>query len=231
MSGLGGSHGHVGLAALFQLASPMLPVGAFAYSQGIERAVEDGLIADAAGARRWIFDALAGPMATFEAPLWIRLYRACACSDAAGFAEWNERFLASRETFELRAETLQMGSSLAILARDLRIDGAFSQIGKLVEPTFPAAFAAMAHALDLDERSGLSAYLWGWLENQVAAALKSVPLGQLAGQRLLLDAHLRLAQTAESAMTSSDDDLVSAAPGLALTCALHETQYSRLFRS
>jgi urease accessory protein len=215
---------------LLQLASPALPVGAFAYSQGIERAVEDGLIGDADEARAWIFDVLAGPMTHWEVPLWLRMYRAVLAGDRAGFMQWNERFIASRETGELRAEALQMGASLAVWASDLGLD-----VGRMLRATpglsFTAGFAACAASSDIDEDEGAVAYVWSWIENQATAAIKAVPLGQIAAQRLLLAAHAPVRDAVRMAAELDDDSLHSAAPGLAITCARHETQYSRLFRS
>jgi urease accessory protein len=219
------------LAALLQLASPMLPVGAYAYSQGLERAVHDGLVVDAPGAARWIGDLLNGPVATFDAPVWLRLHRAAVAGDVASFARWNRRYLASRESHELRGETLQMGASLRALARELPWPAAQPMLDACDAITFPAAFAACAHAARLSEEDGLAAFLWGWLENQVAAVLKAVPLGQVAGQRLLFGLHGALDRASAVARELGDDELVSSAPGLALASALHETQYSRLFRS
>jgi urease accessory protein len=218
-------------AALLQLASPLLPVGAFAYSQGLERAVHDGLVHDAASARRWILDALEGPLARFEWPVLARLCAAYAAGDAEAFAAWNERYLASRDTAELRAETRQMGDSLGLLARDLPLPVASGWLACVEDVTLPAAFAACASALGLSTGDTLAASAWGWLENQVSAALKAVPLGQVAGQRILLAAHEPLERALAHATRLDDDQLVSAAPGLALASALHETQYSRLFRS
>jgi len=218
------------LTALFQLASPMLPVGAFAYSQGIERGVHDGWITSATDAQRWIVDALGGPIARWEAPVWLRLHRAAVADDASAFGEWNARFVASRETSELRAETLQMGASLASWACDLHLPRG-EALRAVPELSFPAAFAACAAMLDVGEQDGLAAYAWSWIENQVAAAMKSVPLGQVAGQRMLLAAHDALDEAVQTALRLHDDELVSAAPGLTLACALHEVQYSRLFRS
>jgi urease accessory protein len=218
------------LAALLQLASPMLPVGAFAYSQGIERAVHDGSIANADDASRWIVDLLRNPVAHFEAPVWLRLARACASGDRAAFRTWNERYLASRETAELRAETLQMGASLATLARELRIRTA-PMFHDSAPITFPAAFVVFVRHFELEERDGLAAYVWSWAENQVAAAIKAVPLGQVAGQRILIGLHEPIAAAIDTACELEDEDLASAAPGLALASALHESQYSRLFRS
>lgn len=219
------------IVALLQLASPMLPVGAFAYSQGVERAVHDGLIANADDARRWISDLVTGPMARFEAPVWLRLARACARGDVGAFRDWNERFVASRETSELRAETLQMGASLSQLAREVAFGSRTAMLERIDQMSFPAAYAVFAVNAGLSECEGLAAYLWSWAENQVAAALKAVPLGQVAGQRMLRDLHAAIAEAVELSLTLDDDELVSAAPGLALASALHEVQYSRLFRS
>jgi urease accessory protein len=218
------------LTLLLQLASPLLPVGAFAYSQGIERAVHDGWIANAADAQRWILDALGGPITHWEAPVWLRLYRATANDDVRAFDEWNARFVASRETRELRAETLQMGASLATWACDLRMPVGTS-LRSVCDLSFPGAFAACAATLGVGERDGLAAYIWSWIENQVTAAIKAVPLGQAAGQRMLLTAHEPIDEAVHTALGLDDDELVSAAPGLTLASALHELQYSRLFRS
>lgn len=221
---------HGFLALLLQMSSPALPVGAFAYSQGIERAVEDGFIRTADDARRWIFDALEGPVAHWEAAVWLRAHRAIAAGDLVAFADWNARFVASRETSELRAEVLQMGTSLAAWASDLGLRVA-SLLRSTPELSFTAGFAACAAAEGIPEREGVLAYAWSWVENQVTAAIKAVPLGQSAAQRILHASHAPLHDAVERALELGDDELFSSAPGLALACARHETQYSRLFRS
>ncbi|HEV8095076.1 MAG TPA: urease accessory protein UreF [Burkholderiales bacterium] len=209
------------LARLLQLASPALPVGAYSYSGGLEAAVEEAIVRDAASAERWIGDVLEHAVAQMEAPVLWRMLR-----DPAGMKEWNEFFLASRETAELRAETVQMGYSLARLLADL-------DVGKisLEEPSFPAAFAFAVSAWKIDPHAALQAYLWTWLENQAMAAVKSVPLGQTEAQAMLLRLGGKLAEIAAKAAAMRDDDLANFAPGLAILSARHETQYSRLFRS
>ena len=214
------------LLALLQLASPALPVGGFAYSQGLERAIEDGLVHDTATAERWIADLLTLALARLDAPLWLRAFDAAARGDASGFARWNDELLAARETAELRAETQQMGASLA------RVFPALGLKPPAVEPlAYPAAFAVACAQLGIDREAGLAAFLWTFVENQVLVAVKHVPIGQQAGQALLFALHARLAQAIEHAAQLPDDDLGSAALGLALASARHETQYSRLFRS
>ena len=214
------------LAHLLQLVSPALPVGAYSYSGGLEAAVEAGIVRDAASAERWIGDVLAHSVACMEAPVLLRLYAAWQKGDAAAVARWNERFLASRETAELRAETVQMGYSLARLAGELGL----GEIA-LEEIAYPTAFSFAAERWEIDPQAALEGYLWAWLENQAMAAVKSVPLGQTDAQRILLSLGERLAEISARAKLLSDDELGNFAPGLALQSSRHETQYSRLFRS
>ncbi|MGE0356602.1 MAG: urease accessory protein UreF [Burkholderiales bacterium] len=218
------------LARLLQLASPALPVGAYSYSQGLEAAVEAGLVADAESAGRWIGEVLVLSVASLEAPVLWRLLAAWEAGDREAAGRWNEEFLASRESAELRAETVQMGYSLRRLARELGVEG-FGALEDFAEIAFPTAFAFVAAAWKLEREDALVAYLWAWLENQVLAAVKAVPLGQTDGQRLLASLGARLAPAARRAGEAADDDLANFAPGLALRSARHETQYTRIFRS
>jgi len=226
------------LLALLHLASPALPVGAFAYSQGMESAVEHGIAPDEARALAWIRDHLRLVVARVEAPLWLRLHAATAAGDLARFAELNARFIALRETAELRAEAIQTGSSLARAMPALGIAPPVletlldSDPGAAPAPlSFCAGFAWACAQLDLPAREGLAAYLWAWVENQVLAAVKLVPLGQMAGQRMLVALHAEVDAAVTTAAALGDDDIGSAALGLAIESARHETQYSRLFRS
>ena len=221
------------LARLLQLASPALPVGAYSYSQGLEAAVEAGLVSDAKSAGAWIVDVLAYAVARLEAPVWWRLQAAWSAGELERVAHWNDIFLCTRESAELRAETLQMGYSLQRLLSEI---GSFdapslTQLRGIADITFPAAFAFAVAKWEIPARSALIAYLWAWLENQVMAALKSVPLGQTDGQRLLLALAALLPGIADEACALGDDDLCNYAPGFAILCSRHETQYSRLFRS
>jgi urease accessory protein len=202
------------LVRLLQLASPTLPVGAYSYSQGLEAAVEAGIVKDAASAEGWIADALEYSLGQFEAPLLWRMMQGEAL---------NELFLAGRETAELRAETVQMGHSLKRLIEDLGLGSV-----PLDEPAYPAAYAFAVQRLQLDPREALVSYLWSWLENQVMAAVKAVPLGQTAAQKILLTLAGRLPDVAAQAQSFEPANFT---PGLTMLSALHETQYSRLFRS
>jgi urease accessory protein len=222
-----------GLVRLLHLASPALPIGAYSYSQGLEWAVESGQVTDAAGAQLWIGDLLVLVHAHGEAAVAWRLLRAARDGDWDRFAEWHDWFRASRETAELAAETQQMGASLVRLLRDLDLvdDAAAAANARCTPIALPGAYALAARALDLSEESALTAYLWSWTENQVLAAMKTVPLGQVAGQRMLLALGESIAAVAERARACADDDVASFAPGLALASSRHETQYTRLVRS
>ncbi|HYN13470.1 MAG TPA: urease accessory UreF family protein [Burkholderiales bacterium] len=201
------------LARLLQLASPTLPVGAYSYSQGLESAVEARIVTDAGSAERWIGEVLQCTLAQMEAPILWRMLQG---------EDLNELFLASRETAELRAETLQMGHSLCRLLADLGIPV------NSENAAYPTAYAAAVIHWKIDPREAMIAYLWSWLENQVMAAIKCVPLGQTAGQKILLSLGSKLQDIAKHCETQ---ELYNFAPGLACLSARHETQYSRLFRS
>ena len=221
------------LVRLLQLASPALPVGAYSYSQGLESACESKIVHDKESAKQWIGDVLQSNMASMEAPILARLYRAWQSQDLKSAIYWNQYFLASRETAELRAETEQMGYSLA----KLLVDGKFcdpkqlATLNDLQPKSFPVAFgfAAVSFAVPIDE--ALTAYFWSWLENQVIAAVKLVPLGQVAGQATLFELGRAIPSLVEQALNLADDELCNFTPGLAILSAQHETQYSRLFRS
>ena len=221
------------LARLLQLASPALPVGAYSYSQGLEAAVEAGIVRDAPSAQAWIGDVLAYSVARLEAPLWWRLHAAWSAGNGARVAHWNELFCCTRECAELRAETLQMGYSLQRLLLEIGAFDASTQarLRGVADITFPAAYTCAVAHWEIPARSALIAYLWAWLENQVMAALKSVPLGQTDGQRLLLELAALLPGISDEAAACADADLRNYAPGLAILGSRHETQYSRLFRS
>ena len=219
------------LSRLLQLASPALPVGAYTYSQGLEWAVESGAIRDEASALEWIADLLEWNLGRFEAPLLARML--AACRSAEDLAPLNEMFLASRETTELRAETVQMGYSMTRLLGELEDfpHSALDPLNAIDQPSFPVAWACAAAAWDIDDASALSAYLWSWAENQVLAALKAGPLGQAAGQRALLALGGRIPTVVEGALALAATEYSNFAPGFAIACSRHETQYSRLFRS
>lgn len=221
------------LVRMLRLASSTLPVGAYSYSQGLEWAVESGGVNDAQTAGRWISDALRFGLARFEAPIWWRAYHCWQQGRDAQAAEWNDFFLCARETSELRRETVQMGRSLREMLCNLAEPGTGSMEPLLAmsEPAYVTVAAFAAARWDIDAEAALTAYCWSWCENQVLAALKAVPLGQMAGQRLYSELEPVILEAVSSAMRCDDQGVCNFLPGLALASTLHERQYSRLFRS
>lgn len=233
------------LSRLLQLASPALPVGAYTYSQGLEWAVESGRLKNEADCLTWVGDLLEGPVGRYEAPLLGELIRAWAGDSAAHqdrASQLNDDWLASREGAELRGEAVQMGYSLRRLFHELQAqpqcpedpalpEALLARLDALPEVAFPSAWSAPVAAWGIAPADALVAYLWSWAENQVMAALKAVPLGQAAGQRVLLALGRRLPTVAARALTLPEEEWCNFAPGFALASLNHETQYSRLFRS
>ena len=229
----------IALTRLLQLASPALPVGAYTYSQGLEWAVEAGTVTDEAGALTWIGDQLEWNLGRCEAPLLARMIEAWTAGDREAALELDAYYLATRETAELRAETRQMGFSMLRLLHELG-DFPADLLDALAIPPEPGAASRGSYALAwscaaaawrIPVTEALTAWLWGWAENQVMAALKAVPLGQAAGQRLLQEIGGRLPALVERASGLAEEDYSNFAPGFAIACCNHETQYTRLFRS
>lgn len=226
------------LLRLLHLASPSLPVGAYSYSQGLESAIAAGIVSNEAGAQAWIGDILQFSVARLEAPVFCRLYAAWAGGDMEAVRRWSEFFLASRDTAEFRAETVQMGYSLAKLLAELlpahalapALASASASLTRQDLP-YPTAMAAACVMLETPLEAALHAYLFSWVENQVLAALKGVPLGQMSGQRMLLKLEDAVVEAARVALLLEDDDISNWTPGLSLLSMQHETLYSRIFRS
>lgn len=224
------------LTLLLQLSSPALPIGGFTYSQGLEAAVELRLIRDEATADEWIAAQLHNVMTEAEGPLWSLMYRAWYTHDLDAARYWNEWFHASRETQEIRQETEQMGRSLARLAHALQwgSDTDLEPLQAILPVTLPLVHSFACAIGQIPERAGLSAYLFAWLENQVTAAVKTVPLGQTAGQRILSRQRQRIPSLVEDIQRRSRASpplLHTLAPQSSIVSSRHATQFSRLFRS
>jgi urease accessory protein len=218
------------LLRLLQLASPALPVGAFAYSQGLEWAVHAGWVRDEAGTAEWIEGLLQHTLARLDVPILARLHRAFVQGDSDAVDQWSKFLYASRETAELRAESRQIGQAAARLLVDLNIAAARAWTAA-PHASFVTLFALAASHWGIPVSAAANAYLWTWTENQTAAAVKLVPLGQTAGQRLLGRAIALIPGAVHAGFALDDDAIGALTPGLALASSLHETQYSRLFRS
>jgi len=213
-------------AALLQLvwlASPALPVGGFSYSEGLEAAVESGLVRGEAGTAAWLVDQLHLVLAEADLAIVGAAIPAWRSGDHARIAALDAWVRRTRETAELRLQAEQMGRSLGDWARSIgREGGAF---------TWPVAFAQAAAGIACTQRDATLVFAFAWAEAMVQAALKSVPLGQAAGQRILQQLAAEAPAAVDRALTLDDEHRQAFAPMLAILGAQHETQYSRLFRS
>ncbi len=218
---------------LFQLASQALPIGGYSHSHGLEAAIDCGLIHDELSVRRWIADALTYSVGSYELPSLAAMSAAWRAHDTTEVHRLNEEFLATREAAELRHATVQMGFSMRALLDALPdlSDRLKETLQAMQEPSLPCVWSGAASAWAIEPCESVAAYAWSWAENQVLVAMKSVPIGQSAGQRILLVIGAQIAAYAGCEIFQSAAERSNFAPGLAVLSAQHETQYSRLFRS
>ncbi|MFZ2990579.1 urease accessory protein UreF [Ideonella sp.] len=221
------------LMQLMWLASPALPVGGFSYSEGLEPAVESGRVHDEASATAWLNDQLQLALGRADLPLMAQAFAAWQQTDLPRIEALNDWLRQTRETSELRQQTEQMGRSLHLWLQQRHADDArVAALGRLQPaPNWPVAFALAACLTGAPLRESLVAHAFGWAENQVQAAIKSVPLGQSAGQRMLGQLTEAITAVVDRAITLGDGERMAFAPMLAILSAQHEAQYSRLFRS
>ena len=215
---------------LWQLISPTLPVGAYSYSQGLEYAVAASWVHDEKTCAHWIAGLAMQVMPRVDLPLLRRMYQAWQRDDVDAAMKWNRHLLAMRESSELLREDCAMGQALARLAHDL--DCAFPTSQPSNDAiSYAAAFSWLSLRWHIELEATMSGYLWSWCENQTAAAIKLIPLGQTAGQRILWQLGGAIPDIVARGMTCDDHDLGMTAPGLGIASAMHETQHARLFRS
>ncbi len=223
------------LLQILWLASPALPVGGFSYSEGLEAAVDAGLVHDETSAAAWLTDQLQLALARSDLAVVAQAIPAWRAGDLARITALNHWVLQTRETVEFRLQTEQMGRSLLEWSRQLGDLGAgvFEQLqsAQLDPPTYPVACACAAASAEASVRDSLVGYAFGWAENMVQASIKSVPLGQSAGQRMLARLAQQIPAAVDHAMALPDAERQAFSPMLAILSARHETQYSRLFRS
>lgn len=232
---------------LWQLISPSLPIGTYAYSQGLETAIEKGWIGNEAEVQNWIKGILCDSLGMLDAPVLMRLYQAWQSRDINALNQWNQFLLASRESSELYIEDQQMGQALWRLLNDIlpavntdlenervsieTINQYRSLVKQIYVPGFAVIFSLAAVVWKIPINDAIRGFLWSWCENQVAASIKLVPLGQTAGQRILSTLIANINDSVSKAMVLADNDIGTLAPGFSIACAQHEVQYSRLFRS
>lgn len=224
------------LLQLIWLASPALPIGGFSYSEVLEAGVEWAGVATESIASDWLLDQLHLTLARSDLPVVTQAIPAWQTGDVARLQQLNDWVLHTRESAELRQQTVQMGRSFVEWLRLHHADAQdqFAQaLGDTssTAPTYPIAFAFAGARTGASVQDVGLAFAFGWAENMVAAAVKSVPLGQSAGQRILARLSAAIPDAVTRALAQSDDDRQAFTPMLAILSARHETQYSRLFRS
>lgn len=222
------------LLQLIWLASPGLPVGAFSYSEGLEAAVDHGRVVDEAGAGAWLLCQLQLAQARGDLAATAAAWQAWATHDVPRIAALNAWVLATRESAEFRLQTEQTGRSLAgwLAQRAPADDARLATLQALAPaPAWPVAAALAGWRSGAPQRSALVALAFGWAENMVQAAVKAVPLGQSAGQRLLGTLAQAIPAAVDDAIARDDVTRQAFTPMLAILSARHEAQYSRLFRS
>ena len=220
------------LIQLIWLASPALPVGGFSYSEGLEVAVERAGVVTENAANNWLTDQLNLTLARGDLAVMAQAIPAFRRCDLVRIRQLNDWVLHTRETSELRLQAEQMGRSLLDWLRNH--DGANTDhinAYAQMQPTYPVAFALAVSQTVADVRDCLLAYAFGWAENMMQAALKSVPLGQSSGQRILAALSREIPTAVEAAMRLLDSERQAFSPMLAILSSQHETQYTRLFRS
>ena len=219
------------LLSILQLASPALPVGAYSYSEGLEMLVENGTIANQLHLKDWLKAELLYGAIRLEAAVMVRSQQSAKIGDIESLCRWNLWLSAARETEELRASSWQMGRSLIQLLGKLepQIIPIANTVGNPCN--YAIAFGIAVAHWQISIKAALLGYLHSWASNLITAGVKLIPLGQTAGQQLLLDLQPLLSAAALEILTLEDDRLACCSWGLSLASMQHETQYTRLFRN
>jgi len=221
------------LNRLLQLCSANLPVGGFSFSQGLEYAIEMGWVNNPNSTFDWVELNLNESIARTDLAIIKRLYQAIENKNFDKFKRYNELLIACRESSELRLADVAMGKAMVRLLKN--IDSIDSQTYNELfnEPviSFVSMFALSAYLFDLDLTTAQSGYCWTYIDNQIAAATKMVPLGQTQAQNLLFELSKKVEGALLIANQIEDDEIGASLPRLAMASAWHETQYTRLFRS
>jgi len=215
---------------LWQLMSPALPVGMFSWSAGMEYAVEVGWVANKKHACLWLEEQLDYNLRNLDVPLMVRFYQAWSERDHKSLIKWSEFLFAIRESKESADEDLQLGKTLSRVLIELEIYDAAKWKDYTKLNYFLMYMLACVH-WQIELKQAIQAYLWSWAENQVSAAIKLVPLGHLAGQLILSELMPKFDEVVETGMNLQDEQIGTSLPALAIASALHEQQYSRMFRS
>jgi urease accessory protein len=219
------------LLCLLQLASPALPVGAYSYSEGLETLVENNIINNQESLQQWLEAELRYGAIRLEAAVMVRAYNCVKMNDLEALSRWNMWLSAVRETEELRNSSLQMGRSLIQLFAKLQPQSKMTADAVGNYCNYAIAFGIAAADWDINIQAAILGYLHSWVSNLITAGVKLIPLGQTAGQLLLVKLQPLINDATASILALEDDNLSCCSWGLSLASMAHETQYTRLFRS
>tara|TARA_B100000886_G_scaffold210112_1_gene145439 strand:+ start:155 stop:832 length:678 start_codon:yes stop_codon:yes gene_type:complete len=218
------------LLKLMNLMSPTLPIGGFTYSQGIEKAIESNWITDFESAKKWLESQLLINLKFTDLPILMRLYKSVDSKNYKRAIYWSNFLLACRETMELRDEEKNRGRSLAKLIESLEKDQA-KEWSKILKTNHLLGYAFLSNVWNISIKKLLLGYSWSWLENQVAATVKIIPLGQTDGQKLLNEIIKKIPNVVEEVEIINDNEIGISQPAFVIASCLHETQYTRIYRS
>lgn len=215
---------------LLQLVSPSLPIGSFTYSQGLEWAVESSWVQSQEDLQAWLKDILQTSITHLEIPLFKRLHRAYSQADMAVSTNWIDYLLATRETSELLSEEHQRGRAFTRLLPELglKLD---NQLKQQLQQSQLAGFAYTVSQWNIEPVSAIQAYTWSWLENLTLSGVKLIPLGQTAGQQIIFQLGESVSSSVHRGLSLADEDMGFSCCAQAIASSLHESQYTRLYRS
>ncbi|MEG3591876.1 MAG: urease accessory UreF family protein [Pseudomonadota bacterium] len=217
------------LLQLMRLSSPSLPVGTYSYSQGLEYACNVGWVKDEKTASNWIKGVLHHGIESLDVPIIREIFHALTAGDQKQAIWWSSYLLASRESYELRLQDKQQGLALIKLLNDIKIldAGEFPED----EMSYALIFVTASIKWEISLEECVHGYIWSWLENQVTSTMKLLPLGQTSGQRMLSELITEIPEAISCGLSIPNDKICSTCYGYGIASALHETQYTRLFRS
>ena len=219
--------------ALLQLVSPALPVGAFGYSEGLEVLVQASVLRNAADVEQWLRAELQRGSVRIDAAS-LRLFvhdfaHWSSTSDSAAYqslVELDHWLLSMRDASELRAQQCQSGMALIALMAEMGYP-----LPQSLSLSWPAAWAWAATSLEVSQQDMVEGYLYGWVANQLSAAVRLVPLGPTSAQVLQLRLSSLIKRQAEQLFHQDPRQLWSAGLGASMAQLAHAELYSRLFRS
>jgi len=216
--------------------SPAFPTGSYSYSHGLEWATESHQIHDRTSLVDWLDADLRFGSARNDAIFFVEAWRCAAGGDHTRLLKMAELAAACRATSELALEASQQGASCLATLREVWRDPAIDALSeglrlRSIQPVLPIVIAVRAATEGLPVGTALRAFLYAWVSNLVTAGIRLIPLGQTDGQRALAALEDAVLEASERALTVGIDGLGSAALMVDLASMLHETQYTRLFRS